>query len=87
MSVDASAVKEVIYILLDNAVKYSPSDTTITVTTEQPHPRTVAIIVTNEGPGTPVELRERVFDKFYRIPSISAPPWQRPRALAGAPPG
>jgi K+-sensing histidine kinase KdpD len=74
VSVDSSAVKEVIYILLDNAVKYSPRGTTITVTTEQPDPRTVSIIVTDEGPGIAVELRERVFDKFYRIPSTSAPP-------------
>jgi K+-sensing histidine kinase KdpD len=74
VSVDAAAVTEVIYILLDNAVKYSPRGTTIKVTTEQPDPRTVAIIVADQGPGIPVELRERVFEKFYRIPSISAPP-------------
>src|SRR3984893_191378 len=74
VSVDAAAVVEVIYILLDNAVKYSPRGTTIKVTTEQPDPRTVAIIVADQGPGIPLELRERVFDKFYRIPSASAPP-------------
>jgi K+-sensing histidine kinase KdpD len=74
VSVDAAAVTEVIYIVLDNAVKYSPRGTTITVTTEQPDQDTVAIIVADEGPGIPVELRERVFDKFYRIPTLSAPP-------------
>jgi two-component system sensor histidine kinase KdpD len=64
--VDARAVAEVVYTLLDNAVKYSPAGTTIRVEAEHDGGRAVRLAVEDEGPGVPFELRERVFDKFFR---------------------
>ena len=69
LSVDAASVIEVLYILLDNASKYAPPGTTIGVTAAREDERYVRIGVSDEGPGIPLELRERVFDKFFRIPA------------------
>jgi K+-sensing histidine kinase KdpD len=67
LSVDPAAVTEVIYILLDNASKYTPPGTTIRVDARA-EDRFVRLSVTDQGPGIPVELGERVFEKFFRIP-------------------
>ncbi|MBV8859327.1 MAG: DUF4118 domain-containing protein [Acidobacteria bacterium] len=64
--VDARAVAEVLYTLVDNAAKYSPAGTTIKVEAEHDGGRAVRLSVEDEGPGVPLELRERVFDKFFR---------------------
>ena len=68
VSVDAASVTEVIYILLDNASKYAPEGTTITLRAALEDDRTVRIAVSDEGPGIPAPLRERVFEKFFRVP-------------------
>jgi two-component system sensor histidine kinase KdpD len=68
VSVDASSITEVIYILLDNASKYAPSGTTITVDAARNDDRHVRITVSDQGPGIPERLRERVFEKFFRVP-------------------
>jgi two-component system sensor histidine kinase KdpD len=64
--VDERAVAEVIYVLADNAAKYSPSGSTIRVAAEPGENGMVRLVVEDEGPGIPIELRERVFDKFFR---------------------
>ncbi len=63
---DARAVAEVVYTLLDNAAKYSPPGTRIGLQAESAGEGTVQLSVEDEGPGVPLELRERVFDKFFR---------------------
>ncbi len=69
VSVDAASMTEVIYILLDNASKYALAGTTITVHAAPEDDRTVRIVVSDEGPGIPEALRERVFEKFFRVPA------------------
>jgi two-component system sensor histidine kinase KdpD len=69
VSVDSASMTEVIYILLDNASKYAPIGTTITVRSAREGDREVSIRVTDEGPGVPEHLRERVFEKFFRVPA------------------
>jgi two-component system sensor histidine kinase KdpD len=63
---DAKAVAEVVYTLLDNAAKYSPTGTRIGVAVEGAGDGWVRLSVEDEGAGVPRELRERVFDKFFR---------------------
>lgn len=77
--VDERAVAEVVYTLIDNAAKYSPPGTRIRVGAEAGNDGTVRLIVEDQGPGIPVALRERVFDKFFRAtlevePAASQPP-------------
>lgn len=64
--VDPRAVAEVIYTLVDNAAKYSPAKTRILVTANRSGDDAVRLVVEDEGQGIPRDLRERVFDKFFR---------------------
>jgi two-component system sensor histidine kinase KdpD len=68
VNVDEPALVEALYVLVDNAAKYSESGSTIKVSaTSKPGDEgTVCLIIEDQGKGIPPELRERVFDKFYR---------------------
>ena len=65
VSVDEAALVEVLYVLLDNAAKYSALGTTIKISASLAN-NEVVLSVLDEGCGIPPELRERVFDKFFR---------------------
>ena len=64
--VDERAVSEVVYTLVDNAAKYSPAGSTIRITARRAGEELIEMGVADEGPGIPADLRERVFDKFFR---------------------
>lgn len=64
--VNASLLDSIIFNYISNAVKYSPKNTAITISARRSRRRTV-ISVTDEGAGIAPELRERIFEKFYRI--------------------
>ncbi|PYS88671.1 MAG: hypothetical protein DMF64_19920 [Acidobacteria bacterium] len=64
--VDARALTEVIYTLVDNAAKYAPANTRIRIAARRAADETVQVSIEDEGRGIPVALRERVFDKFFR---------------------
>jgi two-component system sensor histidine kinase KdpD len=66
VQVDPRAVAEVLFTLVDNAVKYSPEGTSILVTAERAGDAMIKIAVEDAGQGIPAALRERVFDKFFR---------------------
>lgn len=69
LRVDSRLVAEVIYTLIDNAAKYSEARTTIRIAAnrdDSDDDAKVLIAVEDEGRGVPQELRERVFDKFFR---------------------
>ena len=68
LAVDRSAIGEALYTLIDNASKYSPVNTTIRVRAAAEGDRHVRLVVEDEGPGIAPELREQVFQKFFRIP-------------------
>ncbi|MEJ2108201.1 MAG: ATP-binding protein [Acidiferrobacteraceae bacterium] len=52
--------------LLDNAVRYSPAGGTVSVNVQSLPSGEIQLAVEDSGPGIPVELRQRVFDRFYR---------------------
>ena len=64
--VDERAMSEVVYVLVENAAKYSPPASIIRVLAKGGEESSVQLVVEDQGPGIPVELRERVFDKFFR---------------------
>jgi two-component system sensor histidine kinase KdpD len=64
--VDEHAVAEVVYTLVDNAAKYSPQGSAIRVRACPYDAQTIQLTVEDEGSGIPAQLRERVFDKFFR---------------------
>lgn len=64
--VDANAVSEVVYTLIDNAAKYSPPGTTIRIDARRGAGEVITMAVEDEGRGIATGMRERVFDKFFR---------------------
>ena len=56
--------------LLDNAARYSPPGATVRVEIANSG-GTARLSVSDDGPGIPRELRERVFESYYRIPGAA----------------
>ena len=65
LSVDEAALVEVIYVLLDNAAKYSKPGSLIKISATIGD-KEVFLSVEDNGCGIPTDLRERVFEKFFR---------------------
>lgn len=59
--------------LVDNATKYTPAGGTIRLSTEVSDDG-VRVIVSDTGPGIPPELREKVFERFFRVDDSRATP-------------
>jgi K+-sensing histidine kinase KdpD len=66
ITVDEHAISEAIYALIDNAAKYSPPGSPITVRATQKDSDAVLLSVEDRGPGIRAEVRDRVFEKFFR---------------------
>lgn len=69
MTFDRRLMKLAIKQLLDNAIKYSPSDTPIEI---EVHENTggVSMEITDHGAGISTEERGRIFERFYRSPAV-----------------
>lgn len=61
---DARLIIQVIINLVNNAIKYTPKGSAITVKSSKSG-KTVIITVADDGPGIPEDMRERVFEMFY----------------------
>ncbi len=62
---DAPRLRQVLELLLENAVKYAPPGSTITIATGL-HEGVGRLSVADEGPGVPEEWRERIFEPYAR---------------------
>jgi heavy metal sensor kinase len=74
---DENALRRVIDILLDNALKYTPAPGKLTLSAEQ-HPNGVVVTVEDTGIGIASEDQSRIFERFYRVDKA------RSRELGGA---
>ncbi|MFC5449455.1 sensor histidine kinase [Paenibacillus aestuarii] len=63
---DAERIKQVVYILLDNAIKYTPEDGTIAVALDR-EAKQWSLSVRDTGIGIPADDVPRIFDRFYRV--------------------
>ncbi|HKG48486.1 MAG TPA: ATP-binding protein [Pyrinomonadaceae bacterium] len=66
VAADKSLITQAVKNLLNNAIKYSPERTTVTVSTAL-EAESVRVCVEDRGFGIPAEAKERVWDKFYRV--------------------
>ncbi len=65
LELDAVLFEQVLFNLLDNAAKYAPADTTISIRSARNKDK-VTLQIIDEGAGIPPAELESVFDKFYR---------------------
>jgi two-component system sensor histidine kinase QseC len=67
-----TALSILIRNLVDNAIRYTPKNGLVKVYTEVIDDQ-VLLRVADSGPGIPAELRERVFERFFRVLGTKTP--------------
>ena len=66
VAADKSLITQVLKNLVNNAIKYSPEKTTVTVSTAL-EAQSVRVCVEDRGFGIPAESKDRVWEKFFRV--------------------
>lgn len=66
MYADKSKLRQVIYNLLDNAVKYTQEGGQIVLSVQR-NGRDAVLTVSDDGPGIKAEYLPQIFDRFYRV--------------------
>jgi two-component system sensor histidine kinase KdpD len=69
--VDRRLVRLAVKQLLDNALKYSPANTPVTLRVAGSDD-SVGLSITDRGDGIPPQEQPRIFQRFYRSPSVDA---------------
>ena len=64
--VDRLLLREALTNVLDNAIKYSPPGSAITISVEGAADH-ATLVVADQGSGIPAEHRDRIFDRFFRV--------------------
>jgi two-component system sensor histidine kinase KdpD len=67
VKMDMALMTQVLVNLLDNALKYSPPESSIEITARLLDD-TIVMEIADRGPGVPEADLKRIFDKFYRVP-------------------
>lgn len=65
--VDERRIVQVIVNLLSNAMKFSPRDSTITISAKKIEDEHVEVCVTDNGPGIASEHVDTIFDRFHQV--------------------
>jgi heavy metal sensor kinase len=73
---DSNRLRQVLLNLIDNAVKYSPAETPVTVKIAR-REDSIEISVCDRGVGIPLQQQSRIFERFYRLDE------SRSRAVGG----
>jgi two-component system, OmpR family, sensor kinase len=62
---DRERVRQIIRILLDNALTHTPEGTEVAVTVNRSPSRRAELIVSDQGEGIPQRVQGRIFERFY----------------------
>jgi signal transduction histidine kinase len=65
---DDARIHQILSNLVENALKYSPPDTRVTIRGQE-RGGGVAIMVEDEGGGIPVAAQDRIFERFFQVDS------------------
>jgi signal transduction histidine kinase len=68
---DEGLMRQMLLNLLDNAIKYTPSDGTVEVSLNQSQ-AAMEITVSDTGTGIPAEAQPYIFERFYRVDKARA---------------
>jgi len=81
---DHAQIEQVLTNLIENAVKYSPSGSTIQIQakTQGTPPTELEVRVVDQGIGIPSHELKAIFDKFYRVQQVRLP-WASNRPPSG----
>jgi two-component system sensor histidine kinase TctE len=69
---DPAALHDILINLIDNAIRYNRPGGSVVASVGAEQDRHV-VRISDDGPGIAPEHRERVFDRFYRIPATDRP--------------
>lgn len=75
VSADRLILRHAIINLLDNAIKYSPAESSILLRVYRGEGKTAILEVIDQGPGISVEHQAYVFDRFYRVDKARTREW------------
>lgn len=64
---DADRLQQVLFNLIDNAIKYGRTEGAVVVGGSMRTDGRVEVWVRDDGPGIPPDAQERVFERFYRV--------------------
>jgi len=67
---DHDRLVQIVMNLVQNAVKFTPEDGSITVTVRQENPVLAEVSVRDTGPGIPPEFLDQIFDPFFRVKQV-----------------
>ena len=69
LHIDGDRVQQVIFNLVDNAIKYGRHGGTVRVETPEYEAgqEMVEVAITDDGPGIPAESLDKIFERFFRV--------------------
>jgi two-component system, OmpR family, sensor histidine kinase TctE len=70
---DRGELVEMLTNLLENAISYNKKDGSVCVRVKPTTGERIELVVEDTGPGIPDEEKEKVFERFYRLPESRGP--------------
>jgi signal transduction histidine kinase len=69
INADKTHITSVIYNLIDNALKYGGEKPLVKIAIQSPFYQFCSFSVTDNGTGIPPQYKDKIFEKFFRIPT------------------
>lgn len=66
LSANHAAIKQILQVLLDNAVKYGPASSVVTISGSR-NANDYQLAVHDDGTGIPTKHQAKLFERFYRV--------------------
>lgn len=65
---DREAINRVVYNIVSNAIRFTPQDGIIALTTRKSgRPKEIEVMIDDNGPGIPEQEQAYIFDRFYKV--------------------